>query len=211
MLPRSALLAGIALLAGCSVLPRPEDGVAPAPAPPTAEVLQARQVAGHLLALQTAVQGSESEKAELLNSARAAYEHDRQGSAALRYGLLLAAPGHRQRIPLQAQRLLREALARPELLSAPEQALAVVELARVDQELRLVAEIERLTSELQQERERQRNTQPNAALNKRLQTEIEESARLRKALDEARAKLDAITKIERSFSDRPTAPEGRNQ
>ncbi len=72
---------------------------------------------------------------------------------------------------------------------------------RVDSELRLVAEIDRLTGELQQERERQRNAQPNAALNRRLQAESEEVARLRKLLEEARAKLDAITKIEQSFSD----------
>ncbi len=141
MLPRSAFLTGIALLAGCSALPQPRDEPAAAPAAPSAETLQARQVAGHLLALQTVVQGSATEQAEVMASARAAYEQPRQGPgpAALRYGLLLAAPAHPQRNAVQAQRLLREALARPELLSAPEQALAVVELARVDSELRLVA------------------------------------------------------------------------
>ena len=48
-----------------------------------------------------------------------------------------------------------------------------------------------------------------AALNKRLQLETEENARLRKELDEARAKLDAIANIERSLNERKPAPEGR--
>jgi hypothetical protein len=47
------------------------------------------------------------------------------------------------------------------------------------------------------------------ALTKRLKDEADENARLRKALDDARAKLDAITNIERSISDRPPANEGR--
>jgi hypothetical protein len=42
------------------------------------------------------------------------------------------------------------------------------------------------------------------ALNKRLAAESDENARLRKALDEARAKLDAVTHIERSINDRGT-------
>jgi len=46
------------------------------------------------------------------------------------------------------------------------------------------------------------------AANKHLQTEIDENARLRKELDEAHAKLDAITNIERSLNDRKPSTEG---
>jgi hypothetical protein len=47
-----------------------------------------------------------------------------------------------------------------------------------------------------------------ASANRRLQTELEENTRLRKELDEARAKLDAIANIERSLNERKpgTAP-----
>jgi uncharacterized membrane protein len=40
------------------------------------------------------------------------------------------------------------------------------------------------------------------ALNRHLAAEMDENARLRKALDEARAKLEAVTHIERSINDR---------
>jgi transcriptional/translational regulatory protein YebC/TACO1 len=42
------------------------------------------------------------------------------------------------------------------------------------------------------------------AVNRRLAAESDENARLRKALDEARAKLEAVTHIERSINDRGT-------
>jgi hypothetical protein len=210
MLPRISLLAVVAFFAGCASLPELRDQRVPAPAPPSSEMIQAAQLAGYVLSLQTVVQGSPTEQAEVMASARAGYDQAKQGPAALRYGLLLAAPGHPARDAVQAQRLLREALARPELLTVGERALAVVELARVDTELRLVNEIDRLVAELTQERERQRVAPNSNALNRRLQTEMEESARLRKALDEARAKLDAITRIERNLSDRPPPNDGRN-
>jgi hypothetical protein len=124
---------------------------------------------------------------------------------------MLATPNHPAHDAPQAQRLLREALSRPELLSVTERALAIVELQRVESELRATAEVERLTGEVQRERDRQRNTVSSPNLAKRLQTEMDENARLRKALDEARAKLDAIANIERSISDRPPATEGRTQ
>jgi hypothetical protein len=127
----------------------------------------------------------------------------------LRYGLLLAAPSHPARDPAQAQRLLREALARPELLSSVERALAIVEQAQVEHELGMTSENQRLVAEAQQERERQRNAPPSATLARRLQQEIEESARLKRELDAARAKLEAIANIERSLPDRPASPEPR--
>jgi hypothetical protein len=42
------------------------------------------------------------------------------------------------------------------------------------------------------------------AFNRRLTVESDENARLRKALDEAQAKLEAVTHIERSINDRGT-------
>jgi len=47
------------------------------------------------------------------------------------------------------------------------------------------------------------------AVNKRLQAEVDENARLKKQLDEAQAKLDAIANIERILSERRTTPEAR--
>ncbi|HMA12566.1 MAG TPA: hypothetical protein VKO83_11805 [Steroidobacteraceae bacterium] len=204
-------------LAGCGSLGGLK-GEKPAATPtPSTESIQAAQLASYITGLQHLVLGSPAEQAEIVAAAHAAYDQAHQGPAALRYGLVMAAPGHPARDPVQAQRVLREALARPELLNIVERALAVVELQRVDAELRLSAENERLVGEAQRERERQRAAPSLAAITRRLQTEQEENARLRKALDEARAKLDAIVNIElersapsRGTSDRPQSSEGRN-
>ena len=166
-------------------------------------------LSAYLTMLQQLVQGSPAEQAEVLAGARTGYEASRQGPALLRYALVLAAPAHPGRDAEAAQRLLREALARPELLSVNERALAVVEQQRIDEELRLNVENRRLVTESQRDRERVRANASSAALTRRLQTEQEETARLRKALDEARAKLDAIATIERNITDRPPATEGR--
>jgi cell division septum initiation protein DivIVA len=199
----------ILALAGCSsVAELRRDAKAPAIAP-SADAVQAAQLNSYVNAMSQLVQGSPAEQAELIAAARAAYDPARPGPGALRYGLMLAAPNHPAHDATQAQRLLREALSRPEVLSVTERALAIVELQRVEAELRATAEVGRLTTELQRERDRQRNTVSSASVAKRLQTEMDENARLRKSLDEARAKLDAIANIERSISDRPPATEGR--
>jgi hypothetical protein len=197
------------LAAGCSGMTTLRDKPAAA-TPPTGEIVQAAQLTSYITSLQQLVQGSPAEQAEVLAAARAGYEQAHSGPAALRYGLVLAAPAHPARDPVQAQKVLRETLARPELLSIPERALAIVELQRMEDELKLAAENERLVGEAQRERERQRNApSTSAAIQKRLQTEIDENARLRKALDEARAKLESIINIERGISDRAPATEGR--
>ncbi len=207
MLHRPLLVLSFVLLGGCTGMAATHS--TPAPGPSAAETVQATQLASYFSALQTVVQGSPAEQAEVLAAARSGYEQAHQGPAALRFGLLLAAPSHPARDPAQAQRLLREALARPELLSSVERALAIVEQAQIEHELGMAIENQRLVTEAQQERDRQRNAPPSATLARRLQQEIEESARLKKELDAARAKLEAIANIERSFPDRPTSPEPR--
>jgi hypothetical protein len=196
---RRLLCITLGVLAGCATEPPPR------PAAASSEVIQSAQLMVHLTALQSLVQGSPAEQAETLAAARAAYEQARQGPAALRYALLLAAPRHPAHDAALAQRLLQEALSRPELFSPIERTLATVELARIEGELGLATENARLVAEAQADRERVRNTTTNPAQARRLKEEMDENARLRKALDEARAKLDAITKIERnSINDRPT-------
>ncbi len=210
MLPRIPLLLAFALFAGCASKPalREQHALSPA-ATPSIEMIQGAQIGRYILALRTLVQGNPTAQAEVMADARAGYDQAKLGPAAVFYGLLLAAPGHPLRDAAQAQRVLSESLSRPELLTMVERALAVVELKRVEDELRLVTEKDRLVAEAQQERERQRTAPSIPALNKRLQSEIDENARLRKALDEARAKLDAIAELERRISDRQPPAEGR--
>lgn len=209
MQPDPRMLLSLLLLAGCSTPPVLREA---APDPAVAiETIQAAQLNSHLAALHLVVTGTPTEQAEVMAAARQAWEQARQGPAALRYALLLAAPAHPARDPLQAQQLLREVLSWPELLSTIERALAMVELERINAELRVSSENERLVAEARQERERQRSGPSTAALTRQLQNAQEENARLNKALEEARAKLDAIAEFERRQADRPPASEGRNQ
>jgi hypothetical protein len=194
-------------LTGCGGLGGLKSEKTAAAPTPSAESIQAAQLASYVTGLQQLVQGSPTEQAEILAAAHAAYDQAHQGPAALRYGLVLAAPVHPARDPAQAQRVLRETLARPELLNIVERALATVELQRVDAELRQSVENERLVGDLQRERDKSRSAVNVAAVNRRLQLEQEETARLKKALEEARAKLDAIVNIE---LERSAPNQGRN-
>ena len=120
--------------------------------------------------------------------------------------LALATPGHSGADPVAAERQLSELLARPETLLPSERMLAMVELKQVEQQLVLLAEAKRLRNETVHDN----HDDKLATANRRLAAEIDENARLRKSLDEARAKLEAVTHIERSINDRgssvPTNP-----
>ena len=78
-----------------------------------------------------------------------------------------------------------------------ERILALVHLKDVEQRLILDAEAERL-----QQAAAAAAAQRNDQAAQRLQAALEENRQLRLALDEARAKLDAITNIERSIRER---------
>jgi hypothetical protein len=161
-------------------------------------------LADTIQSVQRLVQAGPGEQAEQLATARAAAERAPQGSAQLRYALMLAVPGPASRDPDRAQQLLRQLAAQQEGLTPVERALLLVELAQLDRELGLRSDNQRLQTENQRsERERQ------AVANQRLQTEIAENAKLRKQLDEAQAKLDAIAQIERSLNERQGSTEGR--
>ena len=119
--------------------------------------------------------------------------------------MVLSTPGHAGHDPVVAQRLLHEVLANPETLLPAERALAFLQLQQVERQQTLQADVRRL----QQGAERNTNDRI-AQLTRRLTTESEENARLKKLLAEAQAKLDAIANIERSSNNgRQTQPEGR--
>jgi hypothetical protein len=153
---------------------------------------------------QKLVQGTPSEQAEIAATAQRDYETAPTPSRQLRFALILATPGHPGTDVPRAQRLLRELMANPEMLMASERALAFLELQQIDDHLTLEAENRRLQSDaVRADRERL------AAVNHRLQLETDENTRLRRELEEARAKLDAIANIERSLNERKPSNEGR--
>lgn len=156
--------------------------------------------------LQRLIQSAPAQQAEIVASAQKDYETAPTPSRELRFALVLATPGHPATDQPRAQRLLRELMASPEMLLAGERALAFVELQQIDDILTVKAENSRLESDAVRA-DRDKLT----AANRRLQSETDENTRLRKELEEARAKLDAIANIERSLNERKPSNEGRPQ
>lgn len=183
--------------AGCGALGTPKPSAPVAPERPQQDM---SPVAPLLEMMSNLPQGDPARQAEIFQQAKDAAELQPTTSNRLRYALALATPGYSGADPVAAQRQLAELLARPETLLPVERVLAAVELREVEQRLILQAENARM-----------RDTVPNdshdklQAINRRLQAETDENAKLRKALDEARAKLEAVTHIEqRSVTDRGT-------
>jgi hypothetical protein len=209
-MPRSGCIVVLALaLYGCAGLT-----TRPLPPPQRHESLDedrdaaAAVVMGNTFqTMQRLSQASAAEQAELLAAARSAYERAPQGSAQLRYALLLATPGHPGRDPAKAQMLLRQLAAQPETLVPIERAVTLVELTQLDRELGLKADNDRMQTEAQ----RGDHERVAAAAQRRLQAAFDENAKLRKQLEDAQAKLDAIANIERNLIDRKNPAEGRQQ
>ena len=201
-----APLLGLALallaLGGCSAVER--NSVAPRSRPepvvsrPNADGEAARDYLTRLAELQA---GSPAAQAETLDTARRATESAPTTLHRLRYALLLACPGHAGSDPVAARRQLSDLLARPELLLPSERALAAVMLADVDERLVLSAESRRL----QQDATRH-DKERSAAAAQRLQAEENENTRLRRALEDAQKKLEAVTAVEQSITGRPIPP-----
>jgi hypothetical protein len=175
----------------------------PKPAAPAAPdyMPQALSPVTPLLEMMSALpQGDPARQAEMFQAAKDAAELSPTTSNKLRYALALATPGFSGSDPVAAQRQLSELLARPETLLPSERLLALVELKEVEQRLILQAENRRMRDEAVHDDTDTRDKL--AATNRRLAAESDENVKLRKALDEARAKLEAITHIERSINDR---------
>jgi hypothetical protein len=204
---RPSLIAALALLLGaCAGFGAGARSDSARQAAPTQDrdTTVAVMLAGTIQTLQRLTQGTPAEQAEILASARQAYERGPLGGAQLRYALVLATPGHPARDAERARTLLRELAAQPEALQPVERALTLVELGQLEREIGLKTDNDRLQAETQRT-SRDRNT----LTARRLQAEIEENARLRRQLEEAQAKLDAIANIERNISERKSTTEVR--
>lgn len=138
--------------------------------------------------------GDPATQAEIYADAQAAAQLTPDPSTRLRYALVLATPGHAGSNELEAQSLFRELLSRTELMTGTEIALANIHLREVEARLVLDAETRRLREE------NLRNaSSEEAAVARRIAAIEAENRRLRRSLDEAEDKLEAITSIEVSI------------
>lgn len=203
---RHAALALAALVAGCSAFGGGRSGTGQAPQTANqAPAANARTPAGDALALylrtlRDLIEGDAVLKADVFRTVATAAETAPTTTNRLNLALALATPGHASSNPAEAQRLLNELLARDNALLPDERILALIELKDVEQRLILDAEAARLQKAAQVA-----TTQRNDQNAQRLQTALDENRQLRQQLDEARAKLDAITTIERSIRERETS------
>ena len=123
-------------------------------------------------------------------------------TSTLRYAVALCTPDHPASKPAEGKKLLETLMATPERMTPPERTLAVVMMHETNSRLRLEAENRRLAATLDDRGRSQANS------DKRVQVQLEENARLRRALAEAQQKLDAIKEIERSIIERSPTPPG---
>ena len=133
-------------------------------------------------------------QAEIFADSQAGAQLTPNPSTKLRYALVLATPGHPESDPQQAQSILRELMAQPALMTPAEVALASIYLKSTEELILLSSETRRLRAST----DRTQRTEA-AAVNQRLATVEAENRRLRRELEEAEDKLDAITSIERSI------------
>ncbi len=148
-------------------------------------------VADYLATLDRLGHGGAAQQAEIIESTRSAYLADPSTRKRLRYAFVLSVPGHAASDPAGARALLGESLATPETLLPSERAMADLLVRDLDARLALTRENETLRngSTLQEDNR-------VADLNRRLQAETAEKDRLRRELERAEAKLEAIATLE---------------
>jgi len=206
-LPGAVALAAVlvAAVTGCGTVPAGHSREAAQPSIDRNST-EAAVLSSYLDLCLRVARGTPAEQAEILTNTNNDYRVAPTPSRVLRYAMVLSTPGHAGNDPVVAQRLLHEVLANPETLLPAERALAFLQLQQVERQQALQADVRRLQSNAE------RSTNDRIAqLTRRLTTESEENARLRKLLTEAQAKLDAIATIEGSSGKRPNPPqpEGR--
>lgn len=133
-------------------------------------------------------------QAEIFADSQAAAQLTPNPSTTLRYALVLATPGHPESDPQQAQSILRELMTQTALMTSTEIALATIYLKSTEELILLSSETRRLRAST----DRAQRTE-EAAMNQRLANVEAENRRLRRELEDAESKLEAITSIERSI------------
>jgi hypothetical protein len=186
-----ALLLAVCLVAGCKNV---DDwsGLKRRPGTtPTSQSDDGQLVAGYLQTLDRLGRGGVAEQAEIVDATRTAYLNDPSTQKRLRYAFVLAVPGHAASDPAGARALLGEALATPETMLPSERALADLMVRDLDARLSLSHENQTLRNGSTTQEENR-----IADLNRRLQAETAEKERLRRELERAEAKLEAIATLE---------------
>ncbi|MBC7983869.1 MAG: hypothetical protein H7Y02_08450 [Candidatus Obscuribacterales bacterium] len=158
----------------------------------------------YLDTLNRLANGTPTQQADVFYEVERDYTGAPTTSSTLRYALALVTPGQPAMDLVQGKRLLEQLLANPERLAAAERNLAAFLVKEADARLQLQVENRRLTATVDERARGQANLQ--SSVDRRVQTLTEDNARLRKALEDAQRKLDALKSIEKSLIERSNPP-----
>jgi hypothetical protein len=189
----AALAILVALTAGCAQTKEWFNGIRPGGSSETT-ILGAPDAEQYLTEMHQLASGDPATQAEIYADAESAAKLTPGPSTKLRYALVLATPGHSENNPQAAQTAFRELLTQREMMTPAEVALASIHLDVVEQQIVFGAENRRLRSI----NSRAATTEEQAVAERIAKVESE-NRQLRRSLEEAEQKLDAITSIERSI------------
>ena len=161
-----------------------------------AVILGAPDADDYLQELYELVAGEPAKQEDIFEDAASAAQLTPGPSTNLRFGLILASPGHANTDPERAQSILRDVLTQSQLLTSAEVSLATIYLngvARLNDVSTQARRLRESTSQAAREEEQ--------AVSQRLANAEAETRRLRSELEDAEQKLEAITSIERTIRD----------
>jgi hypothetical protein len=204
---KKTLCVGVALassihLAGCELVDRFADEQPTTPPTQTVVHTTDSSVRPYLDTMNGLASADPARQADVFYEVEQEFTRAPTTASTLRYAVALITPAHPASSPSEGKRLLETLLATPERMTQEERTLAAVLLHETDVRLKLEAENRRLLATLDDRSRSQANS------DKRVQAQLEENARLRRALAEAQQKLDAIKEIERSIIERSPTPPG---
>jgi DNA repair exonuclease SbcCD ATPase subunit len=195
----AALVAAIANLAAC--------GAAPQRAHTGGAVPSAAQESGvgvYLDTMNRLANGNPAQQADIFYEVERDYTSAPTTASTLRYGAALVTAGHPAANLVEGKKLLERLLANAERLTPAEKSLAAFLVKDADARLQLQAEVRRLAATVDERARGQANL--GTRLQSQVQAQGEEIARLRKQLEDAQQKLDAIKSMEKSFIERGSSP-----
>jgi len=192
----AAIVVIVSLASGCASASKATDWLRGRDNPDTDEavILGAPDADEYLSELYELSAGDANKQSDIFADADAAAKLTPGPSTNLRFGLVLATPGHAQTDPERAQGVLRGVLAQSELLTSAELSLAAIYLNNVERRNLVHSEAQNL----RESSSRAARTEARATGQRIAEIEAE-NRRLRLELEDAEQKLEAITSIERSI------------
>jgi TolA-binding protein len=190
MMWRAIFLLAAGALGGCSAPPwQSGSPTAPATTPAGLEV--------YLDTLDALVRASPEQRLAIYDRVASEYRRTPTTTNRLRFALVLSTPGHAAADPEEAARILSHILQDPVGLLPLERSLARVQLQHAEALAQLETQNRRLAATVEE-----LHTQNTRVATRELEAATQENMRLRAALAEAEAKLEAIRTIERAVLER---------